>query len=350
MPCSPPSRICLTRTGFCSLRSQLSDHHGPEIYHYFLRRLVNANAATLNSGSNGPVPSGGNMVWRLMVLEGKRVARDVLLGPSFFVLTLACSGGRLRSVKLTSFSSVFPPSASTTAGSQFAQAIAKADPTELFRSFSFTHFANRVSLNPAERLTLGAGLLTPSNQTVGPRILDQGRHLVQDNFQAAMEGLRSTTAAWFDDETDLSPGMGTLLLSTLLSTNGTPLLDGEQRRSLLMAMTAKFSAGFLGSTMNSLPLPLSGVSLPEFLCELGQGTADVQALRTLLVRWWGGVDGLQDKTKAMITGLAEVLAQGELGGVDAGAVVRALISLVRPLFFCCQKQGVADPPALMFRL
>lgn len=63
--------------------AQLSDHHGPEIYHYFLRRLVNANAATLNASSTGPVPSGGNMVWRLMVLEGKRVARDVLLGMYF---------------------------------------------------------------------------------------------------------------------------------------------------------------------------------------------------------------------------------------------------------------------------
>jgi hypothetical protein len=217
------------------------------------------------------------------------------------------------------------------AGSQFAQAIAKAEPSELFRSFSFTHFANRVSLSPSERLTLGAGLLTPGAAGVPSRILDQGRQLVQENFQASMDSLRAGQGGWFDDETDLSPGMGTLLLSTLLSTANVPLLEGEQRRTLLMAMTAKFSAGFLGSTINSLPLPLSGVSLPEFLCELGQGTADVQALRTLLGRWWGGVDGLQEKGRSLIVGLAEVLAQGELGGVDAGAVVRALISLVRPV-------------------
>jgi hypothetical protein len=129
--------------------------------------------------------------------------------------------------------------------------------------------------------------------------------------------------------------MGTLLLTQLVSPQDPPLLSPAQRQAFFAAMAVKFGPSFVSSVVPALPLPMQGVSLAEFLIELGE-VEDSRAIRLVLERW-GFVDGeqeLEEKAAELIKGVMSLVVEGR-GSVDGHAFIRALASFVSSLPYPC---------------
>jgi hypothetical protein len=120
-------------------------------------------------------------------------------------------------------------------------------------------------LSPGERIALSTGLASAPN--LSPCLLDQARFLVRNNIDLSLSILATPHAAphpFFDPETDISPGMGTLLVTQLVSLQEPPLLSPAQRHGFFAVMAIKFGPSFVSSVVPALPLPMQGVSLAEF--------------------------------------------------------------------------------------
>lgn len=210
--------------------------------------------------------------------------------------------------------------------SHFATAVDQAPDSDLSRTLSLTTFVARLNLTAGERLTFGAGIVS-SRST---RLIDSARQIISESITDALDILRSGATGFFEQETDISPGMGTLLLSTLLTNLQPALLEPSQRSSLLNALSMKFGPMFIASSVGSLPLPLLATTLHAFILELGRDLLDSGALRMVIQRWWASAEEstLQDRVQTLIHGIVNSLAEAtEPRGIDGPALIRAIINL-----------------------
>lgn len=153
---------------------------------------------------------------------------------------------------------------------------------------------------------------------------------MRDNLDASIDLLGSSPRSpFFDGETDISPGMGTLLLTSLLTPQTpTPLVSQIQRAGLISALSSKFGPSFIASAVTSMPLPIPNLALADFLLELGE-VSEPSALR-LVMEHWGFVDGeqgLEDKVGELVRSVIGGVVEGQ-GSVDGHAVIQALASFV----------------------
>lgn len=331
---------------------QLASTNGPEMYHHFLRRaaiVANPILQTLIQHSQqykddpaAPppnIPSTGPpaFVWRLLVTEAARAARDVSLAPHFVSIMLS-------------------PAQST------------ALPLPSLRIFG---------LPPSFLLSMTAyTLASPNIYPANHGSSEMVHSLLRQTFQPVMEQLRAPGVPFWaigplagaqPYTDDLSPQEArTLILalyprssSTTSSTNGTPSrpptptnptaphpspISSQQRAALLGSLAVKFSSpAIILQSLSALspggpPRSPGSIPLEDILFELGEGlTQDEGTVEAVIGRWWApylleGMSG-EEQSKAVteeasrtVYGLCEGLREGRM--VDIHGVVKGLSSIV----------------------
>ncbi|KAJ4501745.1 Not1-domain-containing protein [Lentinula lateritia] len=269
----------------------LSEQHGIDTYLHFIRRLIAHSHSRLSSNNNSTAfDTSNSLTFRLLVQETQRLARDPYLAE------------------------------------RFRDGIDKGE-GEVYRSFDFVRFVDRVGLRPLERLVLAAPIVSsPTRKEFGA----QAQVVIKQEFENAVLSLCHNPSF---DLADLSPNQVTKLLGNLLSDPpaDSPVLDASQRQALIVAAQTKYGkdtvAPMLQRILPNLSLP-SGTTLVQALMQLGPDiTGDADAVRALLARF-GVTDAASPQDEQVIDIMSNLSRKATEGAVlcDVAALVRALNS------------------------
>ncbi|KAI0798095.1 Not1-domain-containing protein [Abortiporus biennis] len=270
----------------------LSEQHGLETYLHFIRRLiVHSNGRVASANSPSGFDTSNSLTFRLLVQEIQRLARDPFLAD------------------------------------RFRDGIDEG-PGDAFRNFDLTRFADKVNLQPLERLILASSIVAVPTRK---ELASQAASVIKVQFEDAVLALCQHPSF---EQADLSPNQVAKLLSNLLcDTNvDSPILDATQRQALIAAAQAKYGTEIISPILQrilpTMSLP-SDTTLVDALIQFGPDiTTDVDICRALLARFdITESTGVRDEQIVEIfSSLARIAAEG---GVlcDVGALVRALSSL-----------------------
>lgn len=184
------------------LHLQLSEQHGLDTYHHFIRRLiVHSQARLASAAAPAAFDTSTSLTFRLLVQETQRLARDPYLSD------------------------------------RFRDGIDKGE-GEIFRHFDLVRFADRVGLRPLERLILASSIVSAP---VRKELFSQAANIIRMEFDNAVLSLCQHPSF---DHADLNPSQVGKLLKNLLSDlpSDVPLLDAQQRQAIIIAAQAKFGA------------------------------------------------------------------------------------------------------------
>ncbi|WWD18096.1 hypothetical protein CI109_102544 [Kwoniella shandongensis] len=278
----------------------LASGNGPEMYHHFLRRAVvvaNPILQTLIQHSQQykddpaapppQIPTTGQaaLVWRLLVTEAIRAARDVQLAPHFSLIMLSPSPSTplpLPSLRLFNLppALLFSLSAYTLASPHVFP------PTHA--SFAVFHAILAQGFQPTMEL------LRSPNVPFWTMNAIPGREPYTDDL--TLQEARTLILALFPRSSTSSNGGNASRPAT--PTNPTPPhsspLNTIQRATLLASLTVKFSSpAIILQTLSALspggpPRTPGSIPLEEILFELGETlTQDEGTVEAVVGRWWG---------------------------------------------------------------
>ncbi|GJJ12464.1 hypothetical protein Clacol_006706 [Clathrus columnatus] len=271
----------------------LSEQHGMDTYHHFIRRLIVHSQPRLSTtGTPSAYDASSSLTFRLLVQEMQRLARDPLLAD------------------------------------RFRDSIEKIDNNgDIFRHFDLIRFADRVGLRSLERLILASTVVFSTSRK---DLVSQAVSIIRVDFESALMSFCQHPSF---DHSDWSPTQLGKFLSNLLcdSPLETPILETPQRQALLAASQAKYGNEFMTPIWQQIfpkmSLP-SGTSLVQTLCDLGlEITSDATTIRALLQRF--GITDNSPPTDAQVVEIISSLSRMAAEGsplCDAGALVRALSS------------------------
>ncbi|KAK8865726.1 hypothetical protein IAR55_000872 [Kwoniella newhampshirensis] len=331
----------------------LASGNGPEMYHHFLRRAVvvaNPILQTLIQHSQQykddpaapppqiPVTGQAALVWRLLVTEAIRAARDVQLAPHFSLIMLSPSPSTplpLPSLRLFNL-----PPALLFSLSAYTLASPHVFPSS-HASFAVFHAILAQGFQPTMEL------LRSPNVPFWTMNAIPGREPYTDDL--TLQEARTLILALFPRSSTPSTGGNTSRPAT--PTNPTPPhsspLNTLQRATLLASLTVKFSSpAIILQTLSALspggaPRTPGSIPLEEILFELGETlTQDEGTVEAVVSRWWGpwlleGLSPEEQKQKTteeacrVVHGLCEGLRLGR--AVELHGVVKGLSAIVSPL-------------------
>lgn len=334
---------------FADALEQLASSHGPEMYHHFLRRATSVampiitkliqHSQKYKDDPAAPPPDvqttgQAALVWRLLVGEAVRAARDISLAPHFALCML-------------------------TPGPQPNTAL----PLQSLHIFS---------LPPAMLFTLSAftlaspAVFNPSN--IPGQGYDMIRGLLQQTFQPAMEILRSHQPFWqfnnmpgqqpYSDDLSLQEARTLILAlyprspSASSAGNGTPSrpptptnpttphpspISSLDRATLLDSLAVKFSSpAIILQTLSALspggpPRSPGSIPLEDVLFELGENlTQDEGTVEAVIGRWWGPYlrdsAALSQEACRTIQGICAGFMEGR--AVDLHGVIKGMSLIV----------------------
>ncbi|KAF9070373.1 Not1-domain-containing protein [Rhodocollybia butyracea] len=269
----------------------LSEQHGIDTYLHFIRRLIVHSHSRLASNNNSTAfDSSNSLTFRLLVQETQRLARD-----PFFA-------------------------------DRFRDGIDKGE-GEVFRSFDFVRFVDRVGLRPLERLVLAAPIISsPTRKEFG----QQAQTVIKMCYDEAVLSLCHNPSF---DHADLSPNQVAKLMANLLSDPpaDSPVLDPSQRQALIVAAQTKYGketiAPMLQRILPNLSLS-SGATPVQILMQLGpEVTNDTDVVRAILGRF-GITDASPPQDDQVIDIVSNLSRKATEGAVlcDVAALVRTLNS------------------------
>ncbi|KAJ7582498.1 Not1-domain-containing protein [Mycena floridula] len=269
----------------------LSEQHGIDTYLHFIRRLIVHSQARLSAtAASSTFDTSTALTFKLLVQEIQRLARDPFLAD------------------------------------RFRDGVDKGE-GDIFRNFDLVRFADRVGLEPLERLVLASSIAAAQTRK---ELATQATAIIRQEFENAVLSLCHNPSF---DHADLSPNQVAKLMSNLLSDPppDSPVLDPSQRQALIAAAQTKYGketvAPILHRIFPNLSLP-PGASLVQVLIQLGPDiTSDADAVRALLVRF--GISDTNPPRDAQVKELLSALGRSAADGTtvcDVGALVRALSS------------------------
>ncbi|KAG8902291.1 hypothetical protein FRB99_004653 [Tulasnella sp. 403] len=270
----------------------MSETHGIETYHHFIRRAIVA-AQTRLGPSASAYDNSTALPFRLVQQEIQRLARDPFLAD------------------------------------RFRDSIDKGE-GELFRHFDLGRFADRIGLRPLEKLILAASIVSTNTRR---ELVSQANTIIRHEWNNAVLALCTRPSF---DVADLSPSQVAKLLSNLLSDPpaDAPVLDTNQRHEILVAAWSKYGQDVMSPILQQILPTVSlppGTSLVQALNQLGPDlTADPEIVRAIMARF-GVSDATPPQTKQVVE-IISTLARCAVEGkqlCDVGALTRAL-STFRP--------------------
>lgn len=223
---------------------------------------------------------------------------------------------------------------------------------DIFRHFDLVRFADRVGLQPLERLVLASALVSATQRK---ELVHQAAAMIRLEFENAVLSLCQHNSF---DQTDMTPNQVAKLMTNLLTDTSPdgPILDASQRQALIAAAQAKYGSDVVGPMLQrifpnmryvhvhrscctpftrSMPSPRSlpaGTSLVQVLIQLGpEITSDADTDRALLARF--GITETNPPRDAQVVEIVSHLSRLAAEGTtlcDVGSLVRALSKLVRP--------------------
>jgi len=205
---------------------------------HFIRRLIGQTQPILVS--NAPIANfeaSTALTFRLLVEEIQRLARDPFLAD------------------------------------RFRDGVDKGE-REFLRSFDFVRFAERIGLQPLERLILASSI---ANAPVRRELGSQAISVIKSELDDAVMSLCHNPSF---DHADLSPNQVSKLMANLLSDLAEePILDASQRQALMVAAQTKFGKEAVNPiilrilpTLTCVPLSVALYFDPDYcstVCLLG---------------------------------------------------------------------------------
>lgn len=312
----------------------LASTNGPEMYHHFLRRAVvvaNPIIQTLIQHSNQykddpaapppQIPTTGQaaLVWRLLVTEAARAARDVQLAPHFSFIMLSSSPSTplpLPSLRLFNLppALLFSLSAYTLASPHvFPQNHA---------SYPVFHAILAQTFQPTMELLRSPGvpfwmMNVPGREPFTDDLsLQEARTLILALFPRAQSPTSGTASRPATPTNPTSP-------------HSSPL-NSLQRATLLTSLTVKFSSpAIILQTLSALspggpPRSPGSIPLEDILFELGESlTQDEGTVEAVVQRWWMSwlFEGSPEDVRRRVTEEACHVVHGLCEGLPLGRVV-----------------------------
>lgn len=336
------------------------------MYHHFLRRAIvvaNPIIQTLIQHSNQykddpaapppQIPTTGQaaLVWRLLVTEAARAARDVQLAPHFSFIMLSSAPSTplpLPSLRLFNLppALLFSLSAYTLASPHvFPQNHA---------SYPVFHAILAQTFQPTMELLRSPGVPFWMTNIPGKEpftddlTLQEARTLILALFPRAQSPTSGTASRPATPTNPTSP-------------HSSPL-NSLQRATLLASLTVKFSSpAIILQTLSALspggpPRSPSSIPLEDILFELGESlTQDEGTVEAVVQRWWVSwlFDGSPEDVRRRVTeeacrvvhGLCEGLPLGRV--VDLHGVIKGMSAVVSPFLLVC---GVVIDEKSPFRM
>ncbi|WVF70722.1 hypothetical protein IAT40_005515 [Kwoniella sp. CBS 6097] len=315
----------------------LASSNGPEMYHHFLRRAVavaNPILQTLIQHSQQykddpaapppQIPTTGQaaLVWRLLVTEAVRAARDVQLAPHFSLIMLSPSQSTplpLPSLRLFNL-----PPALLFSLSAYTLASPHIFPPS-HASFAVLHAILSQTFQTTMEILRSPGMPFWTMTTI------PGREPYTDDI--TLQEARTLILALYP-RSQSSPG-GNSTSRPATPTNPTSPhsspLNSIQRATLLASITVKFSSpAIILQTLSALspggpPRVPGSIPLEDILAELGDNlTQDEGTVEAVVGRWWGPylLEGLShEEQQKQVTEEACRVVHGLCEGLRMGRVV-----------------------------
>lgn len=191
---------------------QLSEQHGIETYHHFIRRLiVHSQPRLLPNPPPSAFDASTSLTFRFLVQETQRLARDPFLADRF---RDGVGGGEGDS----------------------------------FKHFDFARFVDRVGLRPLERLVLAAAVMAGQTRK---EFSVQAAVMVRAEFDNAVLELCQSPSL---EHANFDPDQVAKLMSNLLCDvpQDTPILDANQRQALIIAAQTKLGKESMGPILRRI--------------------------------------------------------------------------------------------------
>ncbi|WVQ85274.1 hypothetical protein IAT38_007439 [Cryptococcus sp. DSM 104549] len=327
----------------------LASSNGPDMYHHFLRRatvVANPILQILIQHSNQykddpaapppQIPTTGQpaLVWRLLVTEAIRAARDVQLAPHFSTVMLSPSPTTplpLPSLRLFNL-----PPALLFSLSAYTLASPHVFPPS-HASFAVFHAILAQTFQPTMELLRSPQVPFWLMNAV------PGREPYQDDL--TMQEARTLLLALYP-RSQQSSSNGAAPSRPATPTNPTSPhpspLNSIQRATLITSLAVKFSSpAMILQTLSALspggpPRSPGSIPLEEILFELGDAlTQDEGTVESVISRWWGPwlFEGSQEEVQKNVTeeacrvlrGLGEGLPVGR--SVDVHGVIKGMTAI-----------------------
>ncbi|WVQ65071.1 uncharacterized protein L199_003241 [Kwoniella botswanensis] len=278
----------------------LASSNGPEMYHHFLRRAVavaNPILQTLIQHSQQykddpaapppqlPTTGQAALVWRLLVTEAIRAARDVQLAPHFsFIMLSPAQSTPLPLPSLRLFN--LPPAMLFSLSAYTLASPHVFPPTHA--SFAVFHAILSQTFQPTMELLRSPGVPFWTMTAI------PGREPFTDDL--TLQEARTLILALFPRSQSSSGGNSTSRPATPTnptSPHSSPL-NSMQRQTLVGSLTVKFSSpAIILQTLSALspggpPRSPGAIPLEDILFELGENlTQDEGTVEAVVGRWWG---------------------------------------------------------------
>ncbi|WWC68491.1 uncharacterized protein I206_102420 [Kwoniella pini CBS 10737] len=324
----------------------LASSNGPDMYHHFLRRAIAVANPILQiliqhsqqykddpAAPPPQLPTTGQaaLVWRLLVTEAIRAARDVQLAPHFsFIMLTPAQSTPLPLPSLRLFN--LPPALMFSLSSNTLASPHVFPPSHA--SFAVFHAILSQTFQPTMELLRSPNVPFWTMNTI------PGREPYTDDM--TLQEARTLMLALFPRSQSSSGGNPTSRPATPTnptSPHSSPL-NSMQRQALLGSLTVKFSSpAIILQTLSALspggpPRSPGTVPLEDILFELGENlTQDEGTVEAVVGRWWGPylLEGLSpEEQRAQVTeeachvihGLCEGLRLGR--SVDLHGVIKGM--------------------------
>ncbi|WVR05705.1 hypothetical protein IAU60_002729 [Kwoniella sp. DSM 27419] len=316
----------------------LASSNGPEMYHHFLRRAVavaNPVLQTLIQHSQQykddpaapppQVPTTGQaaLVWRLLVTEAIRAARDVQLAPHFSMIMLSPS--QSTPLPLPTLRLFGLPPALLFSLCAYTLASPHVFPPS-HASFAVIHAILSQTFQTTMELLRSPGVPFWTMTNI------PGREPYTDDI--TLQEARTLILALYPRSQSSSGGSNPTSRPATPTNPTSPHsspLNSVQRATLLSSLSVKFSSpAIILQTLSALspgghPRTPGSIPLEDMLFELGEGlTQDEGTVEAVVGRWWGPylLEGLTaEEQQAHITEEACRVVHGLCDGLRMGRVV-----------------------------